>query len=120
MSSWALICGPSGRQIYQKGGEWTLLGDLGVELDRIRHEVSAVMDEANPALKRRVDMIMATVWLGVIELRIRAAPDPEKRRELINEFWRRRNTIEKVVQGYRKILRHRVLPAEQEPRRAVP
>jgi len=97
-----------------------LLSDLGVDLVRIRHEVVAVMEEANPALKRRMEMIMTTVWLGVIELRIRAAPDPEKRREMINEFWRRRNTIEKAVQGYRKILRHRVLPAQQEPRRAMP
>jgi hypothetical protein len=97
-----------------------LLSDLGVDLVRIRHEVVAVMEEANPALKRRMEMIMATVWLGVIELRIRATPDPEKRRELTNEFWRKRNTIEKVVQGYRKILGHRAFHTEPEPRRAVP
>ena len=34
------------------------------------------MEEANPALKRRTEMILATVWLGVIELRIRADTGP--------------------------------------------
>ena len=97
-----------------------MLGDLRAELDRIRQEVVAVMEEANPALKRRTEMIMATVWLGVIELRLRAEQDPEERRKLINDFWKRRNTIEKTIKGYRKSLRHGALHAEQEPRRAVP
>ena len=97
-----------------------MLGDLQVELVRIRHEVVAVMEEANPALKRRTEMILATVWLGVIELRIRATQDPEKRRDLINEFWRRRNTIEKMVKGYRRNLKDGELHPEQEPRRALP
>ena len=65
-------------------------------------------------------MILATVWLGVIELRIRATQDPEKRRELINEFWRRRNTIEKIIAGYRRNLKDGELHPEQEPRRALP
>ena len=97
-----------------------MLGDLQVELVRIRHEVSALMEETNPALKRRAEMILVTVWLGVIELRIRAAQDPEKRRELINDFWRRRNTIEKIIAGYRRNLKEGELHPEQEPRRAVP
>jgi len=97
-----------------------VLGDLQVELVRIRHELVAVMEAANPALKRRTEMILATVWLGVIELRIRATQDPEKRRDLINEFWRRRNTIEKMVKGYRRNLKDGELHPEQEPRRAVP
>ena len=97
-----------------------MFGDLRVELDRIRHEVVAVMEAANPALKRRTEMILATVWLGVIELRIRATQDPEKRRDLINEFWRRRNTIEKTIKGYRRHLKKGELHPEQEPRRAVP
>ena len=97
-----------------------MLGDLQVELVRIRHEVVAVMEAASPALKRRTEMILATVWLGVIELRIRATQDPEKRRDLINEFWRRRNTIEKMVKGYRRNLKDGELHPEQEPRRAVP
>ena len=97
-----------------------MLGDLQVELVRIRHEVSAIMEAANPALKRRTEMILATVWLGVIELRIRATQDPEKRRDLINEFWRRRNTIEKMVKGYRRNLKDGELHPEQEPRRALP
>ena len=97
-----------------------MLGDLQVELVRIRHEVVAVMEEASPALTMRTQMIVATVWLGVIELRIRATPDPEKRRELTNDFWRRRNTIEKIIAGYRRNLKEGELHPEQEPRRAVP
>jgi hypothetical protein len=96
-----------------------VLGDLQVELVRIWHEVSAVMEAANPALRRRTEMILATVWLGVIELRIRAARDPEKRRELTNDFWRGRNTIEKIIAGYRRTLKNRKLHPEQEPRRAL-
>jgi len=57
-----------------------VLGDLQKELVRIWHEVSAIMEEANPALTMRTEMILATVWLGVIELRIRAEQDPEKRK----------------------------------------
>ena len=97
-----------------------MLGDLQVELVRIRHEVVAIMEAANPALKRRTEMILATVWLGVLELRIRAAQDPEKRRELTNDFWRRRNTIEKIIAGYRRNLKEGELHPEQEPRRALP
>ena len=97
-----------------------MLYDLQVELERIRHEVVAVMEEGRPSLKGSAEMILATVWLGVLELRIRAAQDPEKRRELINDFWRRRNTIEKIIAGYRRNLKEGDLHPEQEPRRAVP
>ena len=97
-----------------------MLGDLQVELVRIRHEVVAIMEEANPAFKRRTEMILATVWLGVIELRTRATQDPEKRRKLVNDFWRRRNTIEKIIAGYRRNLKEGELHPEQEPRRALP
>jgi len=97
-----------------------VLGDLQVELVRIRHEVSALMEEASPALKRRTEMIIATIRLGVLELRIRAAQDPEKRRELTNDFWRRRNTIEKIIAGYRRNLKGGELHPKQEPRRALP
>ena len=96
-----------------------MLGDLQVELVRIRHEVSALMEEASPALKRRTEMILATVWLGVLELRIRATQDPEKRRELINEFWRGRNTVEKAIRACRKKAGEEDLHPEQEPRRAL-
>ena len=96
-----------------------MLGDLQVELDRIRHEVAAVMEESNPALKRRTEMILATVWLGVIELRTRAAQDPERRRNLINEFWRGRNIVEKAIRAYRKKAGEEDLHPEQEPRRAL-
>ena len=97
-----------------------MLYDLQVELDRIRHEDVAIMEEANPAFKRRTEMILATVWLGVIELRTRATQDPEKRRKLVNDFWRRRNTIEKIIAGYRRNLKEGELHPEQEPRRALP
>jgi len=96
-----------------------VLGDLQVELARIRQGVSAIMEEANPTLKRRTEMIVATVWLGVIELRIRAAQDSEKRRDLTDEFWKGRNTIEKIIAGYRRQLGNRNLHPQQEPRRAL-
>ena len=97
-----------------------MLSDLGVELVRIRNEVTDIIRDANPTLDIGGSMILATVGLGVIEKKIRATPDLEKRRELINEFWTRRNKIEKVVQGYRKIPRHGALHTKQEPRRAMP
>ena len=97
-----------------------MLGDLQKELVRIWHEVSALMEEGNPALKRRTEMILATVWLGVIELRIRAEQDPEKRKGCINAFWARRNEIERTIAGYRRQLKNRKLHPEQEPRRALP
>ena len=96
-----------------------MLGDLQVELDRIRHEVAAVMEESNPALKRRTEMILATVWLGVIELRTRYVQDPERRRDLINEFWRGRNAVKKAIRAYRKKAGEEDLRPEQEPRRAL-
>lgn len=96
-----------------------MLGDLQVELIRIRQEVSAVMKETNPALTKRTEMIMATIRLGLIELGLRAEQDPEERRELTNDFWRRRNTIEKIIAGYRRNLKEGDLHPKQEPRRAV-
>jgi hypothetical protein len=96
-----------------------VLGDLQVELVRIRHEVVAVMEKFNPALKRRTEMILATVWLGVTELRTRTVQDPERRRELINEFWRGRNTVEKAIRACRKKAGEEDLHPEQEPRRAL-
>ena len=75
-----------------------MLYDLQVELERIRHEVVAVMEEARPSLKGSAEMILATVWLGVIESRIRAIPDPEERRKLVNEFWKGRNAVERAIE----------------------
>jgi hypothetical protein len=91
-----------------------------VELVRIRHEVVAVMEESNPALKRRTEMILATVWLGVLEQRLRAAKDYQQRRDLTHEFWKGRNTLEKAIRAYRKNTRKRRLHPEQEPRKAMP
>ena len=97
-----------------------MLYDLQVELERIRHEVVAVMEEARPSLKGSAEMILATVWLGVIESRIRATPDPEERRKLVNEFWKGRNTLERAIKGYRKNMGEGDLHPEQEPRKAMP
>ena len=97
-----------------------MLSDLGVELVRIRNEVTDIIRDANPTLDIGGSMILATVGLGVIEKKIRGTSDLEERRKLINEFWTGRRKIEKVVQGYRKTLRHGALHTEQEPRRAVP
>ena len=97
-----------------------MLGDLQKELVRIRREVSAVMEAAKPALRMRDRMIMDTVWLGVIEMKLRAEQDPEKRKEWINAFWARRNEIERTVAGYRRQLEGRALHPQQEPRRALP
>ena len=96
-----------------------MLGDLQKELVRIWHEVSAVMEAANPALTKRTEMIMATIWLGLIEMKFRAEQDPEERRKLINAFWARRNEIEGTIAGYRKQLEGRTLHPKQESRRAV-
>ena len=96
-----------------------MLGDLQKELVRIWHEVSAVMEEANPALTKRTEMIMDTIWLGVIELRLRAEQDPRERRKLTNVFWARRNRIEKALAGYRRHLKSRELHPQPEPRHAV-
>ena len=97
-----------------------MLYDLQVELERIRHEVVAVMEEARPSLKGSAEMILATVWLGVIESRIRAIPDPEERRRLVNEFWKGRNAVERAIRAYRKNTGERRLHPEQEPRKAMP
>ena len=96
-----------------------MLGDLQKELVRIRREVSAVMEAAKPALRMRDKMIMDTVWLGVIEMKLRAEQDPEKRKEWINAFWARRNEIERTISGYRRRLESRTLHPQQKPRRAV-
>ena len=96
-----------------------MLGDLQVELIRIRQEVSAVMKEANPALTKRTEMIMATIRLGLIEMEFRAEQDPEKRKGCINAFWAKRNEIERTIAGYRRQLKNRKLHPKQEPRRAL-
>ena len=96
-----------------------MLGDLQKELVRIWHEVSAVMEAANPALTKRTEMIMATIRLGLIEMEFRAEQDPEKRKGCINAFWARRNEIGKVIAGYRRQIEERNIHPQQESRRAV-
>ena len=97
-----------------------MLGDLQKELVRIWHEVSAVMEAANPALTMRTEMILATAWLGVLELRTRATQDPEERRKLTHEFWKGRNAVERAIRAYRKNTGERRLHPKQEPRKAMP
>jgi len=96
-----------------------VLRDLQVELVRIRHEVVAVMEEGDPALNRRTEMILATAWLGVLELRTRATQDPEERRKLTHEFWKGRNAVERAIRAYRKNTGERKLHPQQEPGRAL-
>lgn len=97
-----------------------MLGDLQVEFTRLSNEVSVTMYECNPAQSVRAAMQMATALLGAIPMRLRTEQDPEERRKLINEFWKGRNTIEKIITGYRRNLKDRELHPEQEPRRALP
>ena len=97
-----------------------MLSDLRVELGRIRNDVVDVIRAANPTLEIRAAMIMATIWLGVIEARVQKTLDPAQRREVINEFWQGRNAIEKTIRGYRRGLRDGDLHPQQEPRRAMP
>jgi hypothetical protein len=71
--------------------------NLAKELYRMRQEVAVSIRDGNPTIENRSAMIMATTWLGVIEIRIRKTRNLEERRELIQEFHKGKQVIEKII-----------------------
>ena len=68
------------------------------DLRKTRQELMVCLGETLPTKEFSATIIMAMVWLHVIEARIRKTQDIIERRRLINEFNNRRNTIERGIQ----------------------
>ena len=95
--------------------------DFQREVMEAREEVMAAMRAACPSKEFGAALILATVWLHVIEARIRKTNSLEERRCLTNEFNTRRDAIRNGIRALKAVgQRSRETPAEQEPRRAVP
>lgn len=90
------------------------------ELEKIRRELMVCMSETLPSKEFSATIMMAMVWLQVIETRIPKTQNIIERRRLINEFKNKKNTIEKGVRLLRrssgKIKNH----SKETSRRAVP
>ena len=94
--------------------------DFQKEVTEAREDVMAAMRAASPSREFGAALILATVWLHVIEARIRKTNNLEERRCLTNEFNTRRDAIRNGIRALQAVgQRSGEAPAEQEPRHAV-
>ena len=94
--------------------------DFQREVTETREEVMAAMRATCPSREFGAALILATIWLHVIEARIRKTNNLEERRCLTNEFNTRRDAIRNGIRALQAVgQRSRQTPAEQEPRRAL-
>ena len=79
-----------------------MLHYLQVELQQVRQELMVFLDETLPTKEFSATIVTATVWLHVIEARVRKTKNIHERRRLIDEFNSRKRTIEKGLRLLRK------------------
>jgi len=94
--------------------------NLKQELMRVRQNFMASMGQTTPAKEFGATLMMAVVGLHVTEARIRKTPNFEERRQLINEFNRQMNAIEKGIQALRKSSRESSKDPGERRKRAMP
>jgi hypothetical protein len=105
---------------YRKEVKNQMLHNINRDLIELRNEVVTSMQETMPAKQFGADLVMATVGVHQIEARIRKTQNLEERRQLINEFYRRRKTIEKGIRLLRKDSKPGVEDSKEKLRRAMP
>ena len=94
--------------------------DFQREVTEAREEVMAAMRATCPSKEFTAALILATVWLHVIEARIRKTNSLEERRCLANEFNTRRDAIRNGIRALQAVgQRSGEAPAQPEPRRAL-
>lgn len=79
-----------------------MLQNIQRELRQTRQEVIDSLMGTMPSNEFTATIMMATVGLHVIEARIHKTQNLEERRQLIDEFNKGRNTIEKGIQLLKK------------------
>jgi len=94
--------------------------NLKGELIELRDELIAAMAETVPRKDFSAALVMAMVWLHVIEARIRKSRNLEERRHLIDEFNSRKETIGKGIGRLREEARRRTSRSEFHRRRSLP
>lgn len=97
-----------------------MLQNLQKELEKIRQELMGCLSKTLPTKEFNATIMMATVWLHVIEARIRKTQNLEERRRLIHEFDNRRTAIERGIRLLRKRSERIVKHPEERIRRAMP
>ena len=94
--------------------------DFQKEVTEAREEVMAAMRTTCPAKEFGAALILSTVWLHVIEARIRKTNNLEERRSLTNEFNTKRDAIRNGIRALQPVgQRSRETPSQPEPRHAV-
>lgn len=94
--------------------------DFQREVIETREEVMAAMRATCPSKEFGAALVLGTVWLHVIEVRIRKTNNLEERRSLTNEFNRGRDAIGNGIRALQTVGHTSgETPAEQEPRRAL-
>jgi hypothetical protein len=91
-----------------------------MELTQIRQELMACLNETLPTKEFSAAIITATVWLHVIEARVRKTQNIHERRRLTDEFNNRKKTIEKGLRLLRKSSGKDDNASKEEGKRAVP
>lgn len=94
--------------------------DLHKELIETREEVMAAMGVRLLARDFGAALILGTVWLHVIEARIRRTNNLEEGRCLIHEFDRGRNAIQKALVRLRESGRREDRFAHEKRRAVLP
>ena len=88
-------------------------------LERTRQEMMSCFKEFNPSREFNAKLFLGLVWLHLIAARIEKTQNMEERRNLINEFYQDKKTIEKGIRMLRKAEKTNPEEAKSTLHRAV-
>jgi hypothetical protein len=97
-----------------------MLLNLKADLERVSRDLTDAMGNTKPSKNFSADIVLAMVGLHVIESRIRKTHKLEERRNLINEFKRKKRIIEKGIASLRRSSRGFSGNNENRVRRVLP
>jgi hypothetical protein len=90
------------KKTKKKGGETKMSRDLDNEIQNLTRDLQVGFEKANPSQQFRATIILAVISLHALVEMARNSKDQNERRRLINEFQRKKGTLEKWTQLLRQ------------------